>query len=58
MANSVHDVIIVYVISGDAQIYIDTNRRGKHKVILGPTSRMLRVQPAGKNDETCLTMLI
>ena len=34
--NNVCDVIIAHVMSGDAQIYIDTNRCGKHKVIFGP----------------------
>jgi len=37
--NIVRDVIIAHVMSGDAQIYIDTNRRGKHKVIFGPAGR-------------------
>jgi len=37
--NNVCDVIIAHVMSGDAQIYIDTNRRGKHKVMFGPAGR-------------------
>jgi len=38
-----HDVIIAHMISGDAQ----TNRRGKHKAILGPVGCMLHMRPAG-----------
>ena len=33
--NNARDKIIAHMISGDAQIYIDTNRHIKHKVILG-----------------------
>ena len=42
--NNVRDVIIVHVISADAQIY----RRGNGKVILGPAGHALRAWPAGK----------
>jgi len=47
--NNVPDILIAHVISGDAQTYIDTNRCGKHKVMLGPASRALRTWLAGKN---------
>ena len=39
------------MISGDAQIYmyIDTNRRGKRKAILGPAGHARSLWPADKN---------
>ena len=48
--NNVRDVIIVHVISADAQIY----RRRNGKVILGPAGCALRVWLAGKNHITQL----
>jgi len=43
--NNVHDIIIVHVISADAQI----NRCGKCKVTLGPAGRVWSVWLVSKN---------
>ena len=49
-SNNVQEVIIVHVISVDAQIYIHTNGRGKRKAILGPAGHVFCVLLAGKNS--------
>jgi len=40
------------VVSAVAQIYIDTHRHGKHKVILGPAGCVFRTWLAGKKKIT------
>jgi len=42
-------------VHGDTQISIDTNRRGKCKVILGPAGRVLRMRLAGNSQVGMIT---
>jgi len=53
MANNVRVIIIVHVISGDAQTRIQTDTE-KGKAILRPASHMLHTQLAGKITTTML----